>query len=76
MRGLVKDEYGHVFINIDVLFRVESLILLQREFFKTRDKKTLVECKRREEGFLAWMESVKAAIVKDKCPSNNEIEEI
>lgn len=48
------EETGAVYVSLEVIGRVYELIMTQREFFRTRDKKLLAECKRREDGFVNW----------------------
>lgn len=48
------EETGAVYVSLEVVGRVYDLIMSQREFFRTRDKKLLADCKRREDGFVNW----------------------
>lgn len=48
------EETGAIYVSLEVVGRVYDLIMAQREFFRTRDKKLLADCKRREDGFVNW----------------------
>lgn len=48
------EERGAIYVSLEVVGRVYDLIIAQRKFFRTRDKKLLAECKRREDGFVNW----------------------
>lgn len=48
------EETGAIYVSLEVVGRVYDLIMAQREFFRTRDKKLLADCKRREDGFINW----------------------
>lgn len=66
------DKTNTYYVRIDVLERVVSLINLQRTFYRTRDKKTLQECKAREDALLAWADSVFNTIRHDGLHLTNE----
>jgi len=58
-KSIMFVENGEVYISLRVLDRVKDLMELQQKFYRTRDKKTLEECKRREQGFFEWYEEIK-----------------
>lgn len=60
-KSIMFVENGEVYISFRVLDRVREVMELQQKFYRTRDKKTLEECKRREQGFFEWYEKVKSA---------------
>lgn len=59
----MQDEVtGQLYVSIEVVDRLASLITDQRKFYATRDKRLLQSCKDREEGFLKWYKEILARI--------------
>lgn len=60
-RPIMFVEDGEVYISFIVLDHIKEIMDLQQKFYRTRDRKTLEECKRREQGFFEWYEDMKTA---------------
>lgn len=61
----ILEEKDKVVVDWVVIERLAGLLRLQQSFFKNRDRRTLEECKRRENGFLAWYDDMKAELVQN-----------
>lgn len=64
MKEYIKQDEsdGSLWVSIEVVDNLYKLIMAQRAFFKSRDKKLLVQCKAKEEGFIKWWQSQLALI--------------
>lgn len=61
----ILEEKDKVVVDWVIVERLAGLLRLQQSFFKNRDRRTLEECKRREIGFLAWYDDVRAELVQN-----------